>query len=323
MSVVIESMVDEKIVERFQRLILSGRLAHAYLFIGPQGCGKTQTAVAIAKLVNCELEKEMYCGECVSCRKISSGNHPDILVCDQGEDKSIKIQKVRELVERIQLQPYEAKRKVVIFKDIDLLTIEGANAFLKTLEEPTASSLLLLTTANPERILGTVKSRCHMVYFSSCSREKLSHRLQKEMVSSELQADVISGFSEGCYGQARGFFERDFMASKNVVIDEFLFRAADDTYLKAVLSDEQATKEALDVLLFCFKDLMLLNAGVSDKQITNSDRIADLRACAARYSLDQLRNILAEVVNTKKMLDANFNVKVPLMLLKEKIWTRS
>ncbi len=74
------------------------------------------------------------------------------------------------------------------------------------------------------------------------------------------------------------------------------------------------------MLLFCFKDMMILKAGSLEKHVTNSDRIKDLTACAARYSLDQLRDALAKIVNTKKLLDASLNVKVPLMLLKEKVW---
>jgi DNA polymerase III, gamma/tau subunits len=150
---IIESMIDKNITGRFLQLMKKERLAHAYLLIGPEGSGKVETAVAIAKMVNCEQLGESFCGECPSCRKIEGGNHPDILMIDQGEDKSIKIYKIRELIKKTQLRPYEAMKKVVVIKDVDLMTTEGANALLKTLEEPTESSLLLLTTANPERIL--------------------------------------------------------------------------------------------------------------------------------------------------------------------------
>lgn len=318
-----EALVNEKILSRFERLIKNGRLAHAYLLVGPQGSGKFETALAVARAVNCESADQGFCGTCSSCKKIDSGNHPDIVICDRGENQSIKIQKVRELVQRIQMRPYEAKRKVVILREMDTLTTEGANAFLKTLEEPTASSLLLLTTANPERILATVISRCHVVHFFAQSRQDLTQRLEREFKISKPQAEVIAGYSEGCYGKARFFQEDGFISRKNDVITQFLFTGIDEASLKSILSDQDQIKETLETLLFCFKDLMLLKAGGSDERITNSDRIQDFKTCAARYSLDQLRDVLAEIVNTKKMLDASLNVKIPFMLLKEKIWISS
>ena len=256
MSTAVELTVNEKIVERFRSLMGRERLAHAYLLIGPEGSGKVETAFAVAKLVNCEALAKSFCGKCSSCLKIDGGNHPDVLMFDQGEDQSIKIHKIRELIQRVQLRPYEAKKKVVILKDMDLLTTEGANALLKTLEEPAASSLLLLTTANPERVMETVKSRCHAVHFFGLSRHELSGRLQKEAKMPAQEADVMSGFSEGCYGKACRLQEEDFIRRKNELINKFLFDSADEALLKFVLSDREMTKETLDILLFCFKDLV-------------------------------------------------------------------
>lgn len=320
MTSTVESMIDINVVNRFHQLMKRERLAHAYLLIGSEGSGKVETALAIAKMVNCDAPDESFCGECPSCLKIKTGNHPDILMCEQGEDQSIKIHKVRELIRRMQLRPYEAIKKVVIIRDMDLMTIEGANALLKTLEEPTASSLMLLTTANPERILETVKSRCHAVHFFGFSREELSRRLKDQTSLSLEDAEVLAGFSEGCLGKALRLHDEKFVVRKNELINKFLFDGVDDAMLKSISSDQKKTKEILDVLLFCFKDMMLLKAGVSGGRLTNRDRIKDLTACAARYSLEKLRDALIEIVNTKKLLDANLNVKVPLMLLKEKVW---
>lgn len=320
MTSAVESMIDINVVNRFHQLMKRERLAHAYLLIGPEGSGKVETALAIAKMVNCDEPGESFCGKCPHCLKIESGNHPDILMCEQGEDQSIKIYKVRELIKRMQLRPYEAIKQVVIIRDMDLMTTEGANALLKTLEEPTASSLMLLTTANPERILETVKSRCHAVHFFGFSREELSRRLTDQTSLSLKDAEVLAGFSEGCFGKALRLRDEKFLARKNELIDKFLFDGVDDAMLKSISSDQEKTKEILDVLLFCFKDMMLLKAGVSGGRLTNRDRIKDLTVCAARYSLEKLRDALVEIVNTKKLLDANLNVKVPLMLLKEKVW---
>lgn len=318
MTTAAASMVNEEVIRRFTKLMACERLAHAYLFVGPSGCGKVETAYAVATLVNCESSSDRPCGSCGSCVKIASGNHPDILFYEQAEELSIKIQKVRELIERIQLRPYEARRKVVIIKNAEALTTEGANALLKTLEEPTASSLLILTTAVPERILDTVKSRCHAVPFFGLSRSALCARLETQDGLLPREAAVLSGYADGCYGKAACLHREEFIALKNEIIEQFVFSGADEAAVKAVTADPEKIRAALNILFVWFKDLLLLQAGADPARLANQDRIQDVRRISTKYTKDQLREILDVIVDTKKMLDANLNVKIPLLLLKEK-----
>jgi len=309
------------ILERFQRLMRRDRLAHAYLLTGPRGSGKAATAIAIAQMVNCESSAAAPCLQCVSCRKIAAGNHPDVAVVNQGEDASIKICKIREVIQRIQLYPYEARRKVVVIEEVDLLTIEGANAFLKTLEEPTASSLLLLTTASPERVPVTVRSRCHSVPFFGVSRRETARLLQDEAGCPAADALMIAGFAEGCYGKARRLYEEKFIARRDEILRRFVIDgSADEAYLKGLAADRDALVGALTILLVCFKDMMLLKAGARGEDLTNGDRLEELKTRAACYSLQQLRDAAQEIINTRRLTDANLNIKVPLILLKEKLW---
>ena len=316
------AMVNEKVIQRFELLIRRERLAHAYLFIGSKGCGKSQTALEVAKMVNCESRPVMstLC-ECDSCRKIDSGNHPDIVIVDKGDDQSIKIHKVRDLIQNVQLLPYEAGKKVVIIKDIDCLTSEGANALLKTLEEPPSSSLFILTTSAAERVFETIRSRCHSVYFFGNSRQRTVDHLKKQSGFSGEQGWTIAGFSDGCFEKACRMQQENFMVFKNEVIDQFLIKGADDRFLKTISADSERAGHILEVLIFCFKDMLLLKTGVSPQQLTNNDRREELTTYSARYSTEQLRDVLKAVVNAKKTLDAGLSIKIPLMLLKEKIWS--
>lgn len=186
---------DKTILKRFARLIQNGRLAHAYLFVGPEGIGKGQTALGIARMINCErnLEeiKDDYCGECSNCLRITSGNHPDVAIVDSGEEPSIKIAKIRELIVRMQLRPYESRKKIFIIKKIEDLTLEGSNALLKTLEEPGKDSLLLLTTAVLEKNLGTIRSRCHTVYFFPQPQKRLEGILSRVLDFLAIVADLV------------------------------------------------------------------------------------------------------------------------------------
>jgi len=125
------AQINTVAMERFSRLAMNHRLAHAYLLVGPQDSGKTQTALSMAQLVNCESEASRPCGECPACRKIASGNHPDVHILGNDEMDSIKIEDIRFLLSRAHLMAYEARTKVFIIRNIELMTLEAANALSK------------------------------------------------------------------------------------------------------------------------------------------------------------------------------------------------
>lgn len=318
--------INDLILKRFSLLLANNRLAHAYLFMGPHGIGKSEAALAVAKLVNCENnpdgKQSAPCHECPSCRKIDSGNHPDVMLIDKGEDQSIRVTRARELIARIQLRPYEARRKIFIIKNIEDLTLEGSNALLKTLEEPSKDSLLILTTAVPERNLDTVRSRCHGVHFFALSGERLAAQLKADFALKDQESHFLAYFSEGCLGMARQLSEEGFFDKKNDIIDNIVFRGAQDSYLKAVSADKEQARAILNVLLAWFRDLILLKVGVEEDRLVNSDRRKDLTRLAGNYTFRQLTDIVNEIVTTLKLLDDNLNVKIPLTILKEEIWVR-
>lgn len=319
--------INDAILKRFARLIRTGRLAHAYLFSGPQGIGKSETALSIAKRINCEVKcdvrQEEPCDRCPSCRKIKSGNHPDVFVLDTGDEQSIKIARVRELIYRIQLKPFESEKKIFIIKDAEKLTLEGSNALLKTLEEPAGSSLLLLTTSVPEKNLATIKSRCHAVHFFPVSKERVEGQLKSDCaIEDQDQAHFLAYFSEGCLGKAKRLNEEEFFVRKNEIIDNIVFQGNNELYIKDVLADKERVKEVLDVLLCWFRDLMLLKVGVPQNRLVHGDRIDELLELEGRYSFHQIKDIIEGAVNTSRLLGENLNVKIPLTLLREKIWTR-
>ncbi len=314
--------INENILNRFSRLRKNGRLAHAYLFIGPHDSGKTQTALAIAKLLNCEkLTSEKFCDTCPSCAKINHGHHPDIHTITRVEDSdTIKIEQIRQLISVMQLRPFEAKQKIVIIRNIEYLTIEGGNALLKTLEEPSANSLLILTTANPEKNLDTIRSRCHAVYFFPAAQSVLAKTLHRDYAMDESTAHFLAHFSEGCLGRARALDDSKFLKRKNEVIDAMILSPASDEYLKKVLADKDKTKELLTVLLWWFKDLFLIKSGVPENWLAHWDRRAELQKRQKQYSRRQIQEIIDELVKALNLLQENLNLKVPVALLKEKLW---
>jgi len=317
-----EHFVSHDMINRFAKLLEIKRLAHAYLFAGPKRTGKSETALSVAKLVNCDRPtKEGFCDTCASCLKINSHRHPDVHMTAPGED-SIKIDDIREILTQSQLRSFEAKIKVFIVADVDRLTLEAGNALLKTLEEPTKDTLILLTTSVLDRVLDTIKSRCQVCFFFPLSRETLKKRFSADQQVSDLESHFLAYFSEGCPGRIAEGESKDVLKRRNEIIDQFVLSDNDETYLKKILEDDRKTAEMIQFLFCWFRDLMLFQFNITKAHLVNADRVADLERSSRNYSFEELSDILDDLTKTRKALDDNFNVKIPLALLKEKIWKK-
>jgi DNA polymerase-3 subunit delta' len=184
-----------RLVELLSRSVSRGTLPPSLIFAGSAGLGKRQTAIALAQALNCaklssgaaprasaqplELLKPLEalaerlepleidaCGRCAPCRRIARGVHPDVLVVEPGESGAIKIDQVRAIVDQSVFRPFEGRRRVVIVDQADALVPAAQNALLKTLEEPTPSSVFVLVTSRPDVLLPTVRSRCIRLQFA-------------------------------------------------------------------------------------------------------------------------------------------------------------
>jgi len=274
------AQINSAAMQRFSRLMANHRLAHAYLLVGPQDSGKTQTALGLAQLVNCESQTLKPCGECAACRKIASGNHPDVHMIGNDEMDSIKIEDIRFLLSRAHLMAYEARTKVFIIRNVELMTLEAANALLKTLEEPASNTLMILTTSVLEANLDTIKSRCHIVKF---------------------------------------FPKEEIIPNNRKVLDEMLLNRHNDNFLKELVSNPQETTQALRLLLSFFRDAILFKSGISKTALVHQDCLKELEKFAA-LRFEDLALIIRQIVQTKKLVDEHLNVKMSLSLLREHIW---
>ncbi len=186
------------------RSLQTDRLAHAYLFRGPEGVGKQLFARGLAAAVNCEQRQGLSgCGVCSSCKKIAAGSHPDFLVVSP-EKGAIKISQVRKLIKDLSFAPYEAKTRVVLIEDVHSMRQEAANSLLKTLEEPPADNLLILTADLAGNVLQTIISRCQTVPFYALSIAETTTILTTQ--DSELgsgAAELLARLSEGSPGRAQ------------------------------------------------------------------------------------------------------------------------
>jgi DNA polymerase III subunit delta' len=155
-----------------------GGLPPSLIFSGPAGSGAREMAVALAQALNClrpvafdEAEARDACGTCAACTRIARGMHPDVLVVVPGDTGSIRIDQVRDVIDRSGFRPFEGRRRVVIVDEADMMAPPAQSALLKTLEEPPPSSVFVLVTSRPDMLLPTVQSRCPRLRFQTAGHE--------------------------------------------------------------------------------------------------------------------------------------------------------
>lgn len=170
---------NSNIKNLLEQTINSNTILHSYLFVGINGIGKMLFANEFAKMILCIHENSPHkpCQDCKSCIEFSTNNHPDFLTITSQDGKSIKIEQIRFLQEKIAEKPIVSSRKVYIIEDADLMTKEAQNCLLKTLEEPPSYATIILTLSNESKILNTIRSRCTKINFEPLSNEDIKNYL--------------------------------------------------------------------------------------------------------------------------------------------------
>jgi DNA polymerase-3 subunit gamma/tau len=160
-----ELIGQEHIVQTLRNALAEGRIAHAYLFTGPRGVGKTTVARLLAKAVNCSADISLRpCGACDSCLSIAEGRAVDVIEMDAASHTSVE--DAREIIERVQFRPTLGTYKVYIIDEVHMLSTAAFNALLKTLEEPPGHALFVLATTESHKVPATILSRCQRFTFS-------------------------------------------------------------------------------------------------------------------------------------------------------------
>ncbi len=195
---------QEHVTQTLQNAINSNRIAHAYLFTGERGIGKTTVARIFAKAVNCKArEQSEPCNQCNSCKEISSGRSIDVIEIDAASNRGID--EIRELRENVKFAPVTSEYKVYIIDEVHMLTMEAFNALLKTLEEPPNHVIFILATTDPHKIPATILSRCQRFDFLKLTRTEIIGRLKELLKQDGLSIDdeALSLIAENADGALR------------------------------------------------------------------------------------------------------------------------
>lgn len=248
-----DEVVGQKhLIRVLSNSISQGEIAHAYLFSGTRGVGKTTVARILAKAINCADTKERPCSQCVSCKEISSNTSVDVMEIDGASNTSVD--DVRDLREKVKYLPLSGKYKVYIIDEVHMLSNAAFNALLKTLEEPPAHLIFILATTEAHKIPATILSRCQHLIFRRVSRIEIEAQLKKIILEKDVQMSdrvltFIAKAAEGSLRDALSLCDQAISYSgKNVTEQDLstLFgRAAGTTFHALVLGIAEKNADAL------------------------------------------------------------------------------
>ena len=163
------------IIQTLKNAIIQNRIAHAYLFCGPRGTGKTSIAKIFAKTLNCTNSQDAPCGVCENCKMAANGSHPDIIEIDAASNNGVD--EVRNLIDKVKYAPMQGKYKIYIIDEVHMMTSGAFNALLKTIEEPPAHVIFIFATTEPNKVLPTIISRCQRFDFNKVSMHDIKYKL--------------------------------------------------------------------------------------------------------------------------------------------------
>ncbi len=320
---------QDRPIEIINEHIKQSRLAHAYLFCGPEGVGKRLLAKTLAKAVNCLNGYTDSCDSCVPCLKIDKNQHQDAhflddsvfedsLAVPQIDTKSIKIDAIRNLQKDANLRPYEGKIKVFIIDNAHNLTPEAANALLKVLEEPPKGSLIILISSRVPVLFKTIISRCQIIKFYPLPRPALSDILRKDYSLDNNLAHFLAFFCEGRLGAALKLKDTGIFSEKNRIIDEFCMPDKPGL-VKMLVQNRQDMRGILNILALWLRDIYMLKSGMPFMELINIDRKDDLLKASRSYSFVKLNEKLSLISDSLLQIEQNINIKLLLANLKWEI----
>jgi DNA polymerase-3 subunit delta' len=315
------------LLELLARANARGTVPPSLLFSGPAGVGKRLTAVALAQALNCQRPVSPdpsgsatdACGECSACSRIARGVHADVLIVEPGDTGAIKIEQIRDVVDRSGYRPFEGRRRVVIIDGADALGLPAQDAILKTLEEPPSASVFVLITDRPDVLLPTVRSRCQRLRFGPLSPADVAALLVRDHGMTAAEAHAAAAASDGSIGRAidgaaEGAMEaRDIAARllQGVATTSDPRRRLDGAkLLTGGGSDRDELSRRLLALSSLIRDLGLLGARADDRALANADLKPQLQSLLRCYDGDRALRAFSAIDRALDALNRNASPKI-------------
>lgn len=335
-----EIIGQPEVVARLKGALEKNRLAHAYLFSGPRGVGKTSTARILAKSLNCKNGPTVKpCGKCPSCIEISQGRSLDVIEIDGASNRGIE--EIRSLRENVKFAPASGKFKIYIIDEVHMLTSEAFNALLKTLEEPPEFVKFVFATTHPHKVIPTILSRCQRFDFRRISVREIISQLEKISKQENINIEkevlfAIAKASDGSLRDAESILDQlvsftkdkislnDVISILGLVEQEALFELTD----KIIQKDPKAAlalfngliDEGKDIGVFLtnviehFRNLMIAKITGADAQLIDlpEDICKKLLEQSDAFTLEEIFSTFNILVSTQEMSKRLDSLRIPL-----------
>lgn len=306
-----------------QRLLGSGRISATLIFAGPDGVGKRQFALTLAKAANCQKASGNSfatdsCDECAVCRRIDENGYGDVTVI-QPDGQYIKIAQARELAEEVYYRPREGRQRFFIIDEADRLRDEAANCLLKTLEEPPSTSTLVLLTSRPNSLLQTIRSRAQRISFAPLPLAEMEKYQAEKYPHPAADTALLARVSEGRIGQATAFDLSVYRQERRTLMELLELMAKGQDRFRLLKAAEYIGKKErdefekeLDLLISILRDVFLLSGGASQDQIVNVDVADRLQQLAAKIGLSRVALWSEKISEVRKGLRVNINRQIAM-----------
>jgi len=331
---------QERALAILRSTLRENRIPNAYLFEGPWGVGKTRAALALAAALVCRTESDEACGKCDACLRASRFQHPDVrflfpVMTDEDDPESIaetlkavaedphhvftyekassiRIGITRDILKELAYKPYEGRRRVIVLRDADRMREDQYSAMLKSLEEPGASTLWVLTSARPNRLPPTIRSRCLKVRFRALTEPEIEGYLKGRVGIGGAQARLLAALASGSLARALTLRSENVaglrddalraLGAANTGDPSRVLAAAGEA---ASWSNREKMRRTLEFQFLLLRDLLRLKHGAAEETLVNRDRIADLRKVAAGIEVREIRRRAALLEEVGRAIDSN------------------